>query len=488
MDAQPMIPMPLNFQAIRAAVQQVLRHWYDLDFDLTPWTALVCLGDSIVPDPRGLTVSVQQESIKRLTERAFERLAAKQPEQAALLHTRYRNGVSRGQLAVEMRHSLDQVRHQQAAALDSLASALLDIEEEARLARKERILARLDLPVGPRIFGQPGKLAETLVTLQQPGAPMIVAIDGIGGIGKTTLADAVVRALVAMPGFVDVFWIGARQTYFSFTQGIRKAERRKAILSYDELLLELARALGAADPQALGLEGCARLVREALHGRPYLVVVDNLETLEDQEALVPDLLRLAGPSKFLLTTRQSLRGVLEVYPVHLDELAEPDLLELVRYEAQRHGLHDLAQQPDETLHGIYQVVGGNPLAAKLVIGQAHGFTLDELLGELREARGANADDLYRHVYWRSWHALSPEARQLLQSMPLAAASGDFTYLLAVSRLDEAAARAALRELLRASLVETGGAPERGRYRIHRLTETFLLHEVLQWPLPDNSPE
>ncbi|NIP25291.1 MAG: hypothetical protein GWN55_14600 [Phycisphaerae bacterium] len=42
---------------------------------------------------------------------------------------------------------------------------------------------------------------------------------------------------------------------------------------------------------------------------------------------------------------------------------------------------------------------------------------------------------------------------------------------------------ALDELVALSLVEVGGELERRRYRIHRLTETFLLTEVTKWQSP-----
>jgi hypothetical protein len=41
----------------------------------------------------------------------------------------------------------------------------------------------------------------------------------------------------------------------------------------------------------------------------------------------------------------------------------------------------------------------------------------------------------------------------------------------------------LMNLTRLSLVEVGGDLEHRRYRIHRLTETFLLNEVVKWQLP-----
>lgn len=50
-----------------------------------------------------------------------------------------------------------------------------------------------------------------------------------------------------------------------------------------------------------------------LKTKAYLVVVDNLETTADYQSLLPLLQQLANPSKFLLTSRHSLRGQANVY-------------------------------------------------------------------------------------------------------------------------------------------------------------------------------
>jgi hypothetical protein len=131
------------------------------------------------------------------------------------------------------------------------------------------------------------------------------------------------------------------------------------------------------------------------------------------------------------------------------------------------------------------VVGGNPLAAKLIVGQAYVLGLDQLLAELREARNRSADELFRFIYWHSWQALSAPARAVLLAMPLAApGGGQLDQIVEATQLAENVVLAALAELARHALVEAGGTARVRRYRIHRLTETFLTHEVLKWS-PDS---
>jgi hypothetical protein len=470
--------LELDAASFRTAALAVLRRWHEADFPTVPWAGTVALledrrSGSLVP-------GAERKAIKALVDRALDQLAGNRPDLAALLRDRFGEQATIGEVAQAGRQTPDQVRHQQAAALDALAQVLASIESEAERSRRERILARLDVENPPRLFGQSGKQAEALATLRRPEAPWIVVLEGLGGLGKTALADALVRSLIAAPDFVDIIWLSARQSYFSFATGARPLASRRAVGALEELMAELARVLTGAAGEG-SLEHSSAVARTALQAAPYLVVVDNLETISDYQTLIPHLARLAGPSRFLITSRQSLRGTAGVYSIALDELARPDLIALVRHEAEIHGLPDLAGQPDEVLGSIYEIVGGNPLAAKLVVGQAHTFDLDVLIRELREARGQPAAALYRHVYWHAWRSLSAQARQLLQIMPMVASTGGaIEQLVAASGLDHETTHSALRELVAASLVLVQGTVGARRYRIHGLTETFLMHEVLKW--------
>jgi hypothetical protein len=67
-------------------------------------------------------------------------------------------------------------------------------------------------------------------------------------------------------------------------------------------------------------------------------------------------------------------------------------------------------------------------------------------------------------------------------MPTASARGtSFEHLATISELESGSLSDAIAELARFSLVEIAGDLDEPRYRIHRLTETFLLTEVAQWP-------
>jgi hypothetical protein len=192
-------------------------------------------------------------------------------------------------------------------------------------------------------------------------------------------------------------------------------------------------------------------------------------------------LGLANPTKFLLTSRHSLHDYPGILSLSLDELSAADSLALLRHEACERGMMEVASTPEKTLLQVHEVAGGNPLALKLLVGQMHTLSLPRVVDALRQAHGQKIEELYRFIYWRSWQLLSDEARQVLAIMPLVAESGGgLAQIAALSELPEQELATPLNQLVTLCLVHVMGTVEARRYGIHRLTETFLLQEVLKW--------
>lgn len=339
------------------------------------------------------------------------------------------------------------------------------------------ILARLEPLPDQQLFGMHEAEARLTQRLCAVEAPWILAIDGIGGIGKTALATVLVHRVMASVRFANIAWVSAQQTNFSSTASL-PASAKPAL---DEATLTdalLAQLLEGAQVAASNPEKRATLTR-LLKAEPYLVVVDNLETVADYTALAPFLQQLANPSKFLLTSRVRLQRYSGIYCYTVHELSEADALAFVCHEAEVRGIGALIDAKQAQLAAIYQVVGGNPLALKLVIGQLLFLPLAHVLEDLRRAQSQPIHDLYTHIYWQAWQLLDEASRQLFLILPVETNS-TYPQLAALGILTPEQLQRALAQLIALSLVQVGGDLEQPRYTLHRLTETFLMHEVLQW--------
>ncbi len=348
------------------------------------------------------------------------------------------------------------------------------------LSASQTTLKRLALLPDQHLFGVNQDQQRLRQLLEQPRAPWLIAIDGIGGIGKSSLAAALIREIIPTDRFYDMAWVSAKQEKFLPQTGLEPIHR--PALDTDTLTNLLLEQLDPNLSLARPAEEKKVLLTHLLKKQPYLIVVDNLETVVDYQTLLPFLRQLAQPSKFLLTSRHSLFAYADVFCLSLRELNWADTLALLQYEAEMRGIAALTNASETHLRDIYEVVGGNPLALKLVVGQLYVLPLSQVLENLKEARSKTIDDLYTYIYWQAWHALDETSQQVLLVMPLAQ-GGTFDQLTTVSEIKADELNPALEHLARLSLVEVGGDLEQRRYRIHRLTETFLLNEVVKWQSP-----
>jgi hypothetical protein len=421
-------------------------------------------------------------AIKEVLLEALGVLEAQAPgEGAQLLRLRFLDGHTAMATANRLNLTQDVVFKRQRTAIADLAGIIWRAEDEARTNREMRILGRLEIREPPRLFGVTGKLAELQAVLTTDGAPWLVAVVGIGGIGKTSLADAAIRALSGRSTFADIAWVSARREHYVLWEGFHQDRDRLPALTTEGLIDAVIDQLGFHDLAQYALDQRQAGVHRRLKAQPYLVVVDNLETAADYQALIPDLQGLVNPTRFLLTSRHSLHDFPGIHNLSLEELSAADSLALLRHEAGQRGLSDVAVAPDQALAKVHEVAGGNPLALKLLIGQMHTLSLSRVVDDLRQARGRRVDELYRFIYWRSWQMMGDGARRVLAIMPLVAeGGGGLDQISALCELDEPEMMAGLKQLVALSLVDVQGTLEERRYSIHRLTETFLLEEVLKW--------
>jgi transcriptional regulator with XRE-family HTH domain len=336
---------------------------------------------------------------------------------------------------------------------------------------------KLDLPFPTQLIGVEGHLKRLSGVLSSQTGSWLVCIDGLGGLGKTSLANALIRQPWLPGRFRDIAWVSAQRKVFLPGSGIK--EISGPALHIDTLTNLLLEQLGSGILLSQSPEQKKAALTEILKSAPYLVVIDNLETLEDYEALLPTLLKLVNPSKFLLTSRHSLRTHPSVFSLGLKELSQADSFRLIRQEAEERGITEVSAASDAQLTRIHEVVGGNPLALKMVIGQMSILSLPQALENLKCARGKTIDDLYTYIYWQAWHMLDLASQQVFLMMPLAQ-NGTADQIVALTNLDPDQLNQALQRLAKLSLIQIGGSLEERHYTIHRLTETFILNEAIEW--------
>jgi hypothetical protein len=353
--------------------------------------------------------------------------------------------------------------------------------QRAELAAHEQLHAQqrgrhLPPPEYTRLFGVSTLRNHISALLRDADGPLFLSIEGLGGIGKTALARAVAFELAQESGFENIFWISARQS--SLTERGTIAQTAGSSTTLADILTNLTAQIGLEQLVGLSEKEKLQTLEIYLHGHRNLIVVDNLESISDIDALLPAFSPLAGPARFLLTSRQAMSKYPYVSRVAVPQLSIEESQALFEAELLRHGrLQGVTQAHMATL---YQLVGGMPLALKLIAAQAGHWPLDRLLQDMSVAEQGPSEQLYTYIYRRAWLALDDEARGLLLSMLTISPDGeDVEWLKLLSALSPDVFDRALRQLLDYSLIETAGDLSAPTYRLHRLTITFLQTEIIQ---------
>jgi DNA-binding SARP family transcriptional activator/Tfp pilus assembly protein PilF len=337
------------------------------------------------------------------------------------------------------------------------------------------------LPAGvPAFAGRAAELAtlDALADRATPDAPPVVcAITGTAGVGKTTLA---------------VHWAHRAADRFPAGQlyvNLRGYGPEPAAGGPAELLRELLEALGVpARRTPEGLSARAALYRSLLGGRRMLVVLDNARDAGQVRPLLP-----GGPGCLVLvTSRDELAGLVAAdgaHPLGLDLLPAPEATALL---VGRIGAHRVAAEPAAAAD-IVSRCARLPLALAIVAARAAtrpSFPLAALAGELPGARpgldalsGSDAATDVRSVFAWSYQTLSPAAARLFRLFGLhpgvdvgAAAAAS------LAGLRPEAVRPLLAELTRAHLF-VEATP--GRYTCHDLLRAYAAELVREHdPGPD----
>lgn len=357
-------------------------------------------------------------------------------------------------------------------------SQAAEAKQDPLIASKLRPYRHLPAIDYQEVFGR-SEFCQRVVDLLEPdGKWRMVSLEGIGGIGKTTAARQVAATLAATSYFSDILWVSARQEQFHLPGQI--APVPQPIKSLTDIVNKLIEQLGLQRLAGMTTPDKLAHLQHVFNSRPYLIIVDNLETLADSQELLPALHGLSETSHFLLTSRQSLSDFQPIFAVPVPLLTLADSHQLLNQEFARHGrLHSFSE---EQSRAVFELTGGLPLALKLVAAQLSYMPFADVLANLRAPSRTSQAQLYTYIYRQSWQRLSLHAKQLLLSILDVSADGETpTWIQSMCGLPHADFYLALKEVLDYSLLEVSGSLAEPVYRLHRMTATFLQTEILnEW--------
>jgi hypothetical protein len=326
-----------------------------------------------------------------------------------------------------------------------------------------------------RFVGRQAELKKlTQLLLPHPRSRhFVVTLDGIGGVGKSALAlELAYRCrdgyltLPEAERFEAIIWVSAKRTLLT-AGGIQ--QRRQTFNTLNDLYREIATALEQQTILQADSEQRGGLVERALTAQRTLLIVDNLETVDDEE-LLSFLREIPDPTKVIVTTRHRIDIA---YTIRLTGMPEPDAQALMLVEAARKNV----ELPAESTGDLYRRTGGIPLAIVWSIAlMSLGYGIESVLRRL----GSGHSDIARFCFAESVARIRDrDAYRLLLALALFESHVGRAMLGEVAGLgaDVIGRDDGLAELLQLSLVEQKGE----RFFLLPLTQSYALEELAARP-------
>lgn len=289
----------------------------------------------------------------------------------------------------------------------------------------------------------------------------LITIAGIGGMGKTRLAQET-----------------ARQQIGNFEDGVFFV----SLVGSDEFLNPIANAIGL---HLTAIDSPLQELKNSLSQEHMLLVLDNFEQLIDQSSLIVDLLSAAPFCKIIVTSRQrlNLHGETLLYLTGLEveawrslaHAADASVMQLFRFSARR-GRPDfnLTEKNFRQVAEICALVEGMPLGVELAASWVSALTLEEITSGIQrsvdflETEFRDMPERHRRmrtVLEQSLHLLPETERRIFTQ--LCVFYDGFT--LEAAQAVTAVGLGSLSTLVNKSLIQRD---LQGRYTIHELLRQF----------------
>lgn len=348
-----------------------------------------------------------------------------------------------------------------------------------RLKLSQRFLHNLPPRDYTTLVGRESEIQTLLQWLSFEHPTPRISIEGIGGVGKTTLLlDVAYRCWQtsqetqpeeisrnALPRFEAIIFTSAKSQNFT-TCGILPRFRRERTLR--DIFTSIVRTLKCGDTPSASFEEACEEIYKCLGKVKTLLIVDNLDTLENQQDVLGFLYELPSTVKVVITSRE----LTPFTAIRLTALCQTEALNLIQHQAQGKGLKLNLGESQK----LYQTTGGVPAAIVYAVSQlAAGYTLPDVSPCLVQP----VSNFSRFYFESAVQPLQGQAaHRLLMAIALFAKPPVREAISAVAAITDSNTMAeGLARLQQLSLIQQ----QQGRYTMLPLTRGYVLSELSTHP-------
>lgn len=348
---------------------------------------------------------------------------------------------------------------------EAIARYSKQIENLTGTVREQEKTTQLaNLPRRPYFVGREEEIKTILQSLQPDNRTFIVGIEGIGGVGKSSLAIEVSHRCVENELFETVIWISAKESVLTL-HGVEPIIPEAKSLT--DILITIGTSLGNPTIGNMSIQEQIRRAYNLLARRTTLLVLDNFESLsrKEQHDILDFLRRSPITIKVIVTSRER---VAEGQIIRLQGLSQEESTALLKYDAQQKNIHLTGEQNRQ----LIDLTGGLPLALLWVQGQIAvlGYSVTQVLDKL--SLDSNIPIL-QYCFNHSWNLLKDgNEKKLLYILALQPEAVSREALKEISGIDDDEAfESAISDLLQLTLTEH--EPDRDYFSILPLTRRYI---------------
>ena len=354
--------------------------------------------------------------------------------------------------------------------------------------RMQRVDAALPCRYGT-LYGRDDEIERLSGPLSPTSPYRGVAVEAIGGMGKTALAREFCVRRTIWRSYDLILGAQALKRQMHFDAGAARShavrlDEQGTVLRMREFLITLAGQLGIPKAELRSEAELEREIRRCLQGHSALIILDNLETMEDTVDVLALFNRLCTPPshKALITTRQlPAEAPGEFIPLRLSAITDPSACRALVVDQLRRDI-DPSTTPEEAIDAIVEVARGHPLALEILAGKLVTQGAGSI-SKLREDWASNPLDalndeyvsaLCKYVFDKRFlHSVGEIGVALLSVIALESAGVDEEAARLASGMTDEAFDVTLSKLFQANCIRRELHEELSLLTMHPLTQAYF---------------